>query len=100
MSDPSSKRPPNLLDPIFSPRSVAIVGASRRRDSISFALLHNLVLREFQGTIFPVNPHADSIHSLKAYPAWPRFPIRWISWSSWCRGGLSWASSKSASNAM
>lgn len=31
------------LDPIFSPRSVAVIGASRRRDSIGFALLHNLV---------------------------------------------------------
>jgi acyl-CoA synthetase (NDP forming) len=59
-------RPPSL-DPIFSPRSVAVVGASRRRDSIGFALLHNLVIEEFEGSIFPVNPSATSIHSLKAY---------------------------------
>ena len=57
------------LDPIFSPRTIAVVGASRRRDSIGFSLLHNLVVSEFQGTIFPVNPKADSIHSLKAYPS-------------------------------
>ncbi|MEZ5330669.1 MAG: acetate--CoA ligase family protein [Thermoanaerobaculia bacterium] len=57
------------LDPIFRPQSVAVIGASRNRDSIGFALLHNLVMNEFQGALFPVNPHAASIHSLKAYPS-------------------------------
>ena len=63
--------PPALssLDPIFSPRTIAVVGASRSRDSIGFSLLHNLVVSEFQGSIFPVNPKADSIHSIKAYPS-------------------------------
>ncbi len=56
------------LDPIFSPRSIAVVGASRQRDSIGFALLHNLIAGEFRGTIFPVNPSARVIHSLKVYP--------------------------------
>jgi acetyl coenzyme A synthetase (ADP forming)-like protein len=57
------------LDPLFSPQSIAVIGASSRRDSIGFSLLHNLVVCEFQGTIFPVNPRATSIHSLKAYPS-------------------------------
>jgi acetyl coenzyme A synthetase (ADP forming)-like protein len=62
------------LDPIFAPRSVAVIGASRRRDSIGFALLHNLVMEEFDGAIFPVNPSASSIHSLKAYPSIAAIP--------------------------
>jgi len=57
------------LDPIFSPASVAVIGASRNRDSIGFALVHNLVLAEFGGTIYPINPKASSVHSLKAYPS-------------------------------
>jgi acetate---CoA ligase (ADP-forming) len=57
------------LDPIFSPRSIAVVGASRRRDSLGFSLLHNLVVNEFSGAIFPVNPQAHAIHSLKCYPS-------------------------------
>jgi acetyl coenzyme A synthetase (ADP forming)-like protein len=57
------------LDPIFSPRSVAVVGASRNRDSIGFALIHNLVAQEFNGAIFPVNPKAGAVHSIKAYPS-------------------------------
>src|SRR6185436_8998089 len=62
---PVTERP---LDPIFSPRSIAVIGASRRRDSIGFALLHNLVANQFNGAIFPVNPGAAAIHSLKCYP--------------------------------
>jgi acetyl coenzyme A synthetase (ADP forming)-like protein len=62
------------LDAIFSPRSIAVVGASRNRNSIGFALLHNLVSNQFNGTIFPVNPHAESIHSLKAYPSMDAIP--------------------------
>lgn len=56
------------LDSIFSPRSVAVIGASRDRNSLGFALLHNLVMSEFNGAIFPVNPKAGVIHSHKAYP--------------------------------
>jgi acetyl coenzyme A synthetase (ADP forming)-like protein len=57
------------LDAIFAPRSIAVIGASRRRDSIGFALLHNLVANQFEGAIFPVNPHARAIHSLRCYPS-------------------------------
>ncbi len=57
------------LDPIFRPRSVAVIGASADRSSIGYALLHNLVTAEFQGALFPVNPKGGAIHSLKAYPS-------------------------------
>jgi len=66
--------PPRSLDPIFSPRSVAVVGASRDRGSIGFAILHNLVLAELGGAIFPVNPHAAAVHSLKCYPSISEIP--------------------------
>jgi predicted CoA-binding protein len=62
------------LTPIFSPQSIAVVGASRRRDSIGFALLHNLVMEQFDGAIYPVNLKARSIHSLKAYPSVSAIP--------------------------
>lgn len=62
------------LDAIFSPRSIAVIGASRRRDSLGFRLLHNLVTNEFSGAIFPVNPQAAAIHSLKCYPSMAAIP--------------------------
>ncbi|HWM90440.1 MAG TPA: acetate--CoA ligase family protein [Thermoanaerobaculia bacterium] len=56
------------LDPIFSPGSIAVIGASRRREALGFRLLHNLIVNEFTGAIYPVNPQARAIHSLKCYP--------------------------------
>ena len=74
MSETNSKRPSHPLDCVFSPRSVAVIGASRDRSSIGFALLHNMVVNQFSGTIYPVNPKASSIHSLKAYPSIKAIP--------------------------
>ncbi|MGH9868443.1 MAG: acetate--CoA ligase family protein [Candidatus Polarisedimenticolia bacterium] len=56
------------LDAIFRPRSIAVVGASRDRTSIGREILHNLIEYEFNGPIYPVNPRAESVHSLKCYP--------------------------------
>ncbi len=57
------------LDALFAPRSVAIIGASSKRGSLGREILHNMIEYEFNGTIFPVNPHAKFIHSIKCYPA-------------------------------
>jgi acetyl coenzyme A synthetase (ADP forming)-like protein len=59
---------------IFSPSSVAVVGASRDRGSISYALLHNLIVNEFEGPIYPVNPKATVVHSLRCYPSVSAIP--------------------------
>jgi acetyltransferase len=57
------------LDAIFAPRSVAVIGASTRRGSIGREILHNIIEYEFNGKLFPVNPHAEFIHSIKCYPS-------------------------------
>src|SRR3972149_2640504 len=57
------------LDAIFSPSSIAIVGASRRRGKIGYEILRNLILNEYQGTIYPVNPKARSVPGIPAYPS-------------------------------
>lgn len=62
------------LDPIFRPRSVAVVGASRSRQSLGWAIVHNLVDFQFAGAIYPVNPKTDAIHSLKCYPSLSAVP--------------------------
>jgi acetyltransferase len=56
------------LDCLFYPRSIAVVGTSRSKGSIGREILHNLVNYGFQGPVYPVNPKADFIHSMKAYP--------------------------------
>ncbi|MFQ5653847.1 MAG: acetate--CoA ligase family protein [Planctomycetota bacterium] len=55
------------LNAIFRPRAVAVIGASRRSGSIGREILNNLVAGDFQGKVFPVNPNAEVVHSMKCY---------------------------------
>ena len=57
------------LDCIFKPRSVAVIGASTRKGTIGRELLRNMIDYEFNGMIFPVNPKAEYIQSIKTYPS-------------------------------
>jgi len=55
------------LDGIFRPKSIAVVGASTKKGTIGREILHNLIDSEFNGKVFPVNPKANVIHSIKCY---------------------------------
>jgi acetyltransferase len=55
------------LDGIFRPKSIAVIGASTRKGTIGREILHNLIENEFNGKVFPVNPKASVIHSIKCY---------------------------------
>ena len=48
------------LRPLLSPRSVAVVGASRRRATVGRAILHNIVTGGFTGPVYAVNPRAPA----------------------------------------
>ena len=52
---------------VLEPRSVAVIGASRRRGTIGGEILHNLIDGGFTGAIYPVNPNAEQVQSLPAY---------------------------------
>jgi acetyl coenzyme A synthetase (ADP forming)-like protein len=51
----------------LEPKSVAVIGASRRRGTVGAELLRNLLTSEFEGVVYVVNPHADVVQSLPAY---------------------------------
>jgi acetyltransferase len=55
------------LDPFFSPRNVAVIGATETQGSVGRTLLWNLVSHPFGGTVFPVNPKRPSVLGIKAY---------------------------------
>ncbi|HET8675376.1 MAG TPA: GNAT family N-acetyltransferase, partial [Blastocatellia bacterium] len=46
----------SALTAFFRPRSVAVIGASRHRDSIGGKVFHNLIAYGFNGPVYPVNP--------------------------------------------
>jgi acetyl coenzyme A synthetase (ADP forming)-like protein len=55
------------LDPIMRPRSIAVIGASRRPGTIGYQIVDNLITHGYQGVIYPVNPKARAIHSIPTY---------------------------------
>jgi acyl-CoA synthetase (NDP forming) len=56
------------LDAIFSPESVAIIGASNTPGKVGHDIFANILQGGFQGTLYPINPRHKSILSVKTYP--------------------------------
>jgi acetyltransferase len=56
------------LDALFRPRSVAVIGAGRKRFQIGHEIVRNLVLGGFTGQVYPVNPRAKVVHSMQCFP--------------------------------
>src|SRR5262245_11173703 len=65
--DGSRHARPNPLDAIFSPKNVAIIGATEKPGSVGHAVLKNLAA--FYGPVYPVNPKHDRVMGLRAFPS-------------------------------
>ncbi len=59
---------PHYLNRFFTPKSVAIVGASERENSVGYRLLLNMQEAGFTGGLYPVNNKRDQLLGLTAYP--------------------------------
>jgi len=66
------------LEGLFSPKSIAIIGASRDHNSVGYGILRNLntgcvfqckYCKPFPGKIYPVNPYAEKVQGIRAYPS-------------------------------
>ena len=57
------------LDGLMQPKSVAVVGASSQPGKIGYTVVNNLIKSGYQGKIYPINPKADEILGIKAYPS-------------------------------
>lgn len=55
------------LDKIFSPNSIAIIGASEKPNTVGEAIIRNLVHGGTNANLYPVNPNYSEINGLKAY---------------------------------
>ena len=76
-ADPSSdvyRSESHPLDPLFLPKSVAVVGASERPGSVGRSVLWNLLSSPFGGTVFPVNSKRSNVLGIKAYPSVSALP--------------------------
>ena len=62
------------LNGFFNPKTIAVIGASNRPDSLGAQIFHNL-LESYAGSVFPVNPFRPTIQGIAAYPSINRIPI-------------------------
>ena len=63
------------LEHLFAPRSIAVVGASNRPQSVGFVVMRNLLQGGFEGPIMPVNPKSKAIAGVLAYPNVEALPM-------------------------
>ncbi|NTW30131.1 MAG: CoA-binding protein, partial [Candidatus Moranbacteria bacterium] len=56
------------LERLFSPRSIALIGASTRLGTVGNDLAKNLILGGYEGAVFPVNPKTDELFGVRCFP--------------------------------
>lgn len=62
------------LEALLTPRSIAVIGASRSPATIGWQILDNLLRHGYTGAVYPVNPGAPSVHSIRAYASVEEIP--------------------------
>src|ERR1700733_14924603 len=55
------------LDALFSPQTVAVIGATDRPGTVGRTVLHNLLDPAFRGRVYPVNPQRTEVLGVKAF---------------------------------
>jgi acyl-CoA synthetase (NDP forming) len=70
MNSPAIQSPATVedLEPLFRPKSIAVVGASSNKASQGYEFVQGLVEIGFPGPVYPVNPRIEELLGLKAYP--------------------------------
>jgi acetyl coenzyme A synthetase (ADP forming)-like protein len=59
---------------ILDPPSLALVGASRKAGSVGAEVMRNLVESRYRGILYPINPSAEEIQGVRAYPSLTAVP--------------------------
>ncbi len=62
------------LDSVFSPKSIAIIGAAREPNKIGHVILRNFLEGGFAGNVYAVNPNADEILGMRTFPSAAKIP--------------------------
>ncbi len=71
-----SKAKPNIasMELFFTPKSVALVGASATPGKIGNSVLDALGKQDYKGKVYPINPKQTSILGIKCYPSLDAIP--------------------------
>lgn len=58
-----------VLNGLLRPKAIAVIGASTQEGKIGYTVVKNLIDSDYEGDVYPINPKADEILGLKAYPS-------------------------------
>ena len=58
-----------MMELFFKPKSVAVIGASTNPKKDGNLILQNIINSDFSGSTYPINPSADEVLGIKAYPS-------------------------------
>lgn len=64
------------LRSLLNPKNIAVVGASRERTKVGNVIFRNCRQFGYRGTVYPVNPKAEQIERVRAYPSVSAIPKR------------------------
>jgi acyl-CoA synthetase (NDP forming) len=62
------------LTPMLAPRSVALIGASRKRNTVGNDMIRNMIASSYAGEVYPINPSYESIYGYTCYPSIDKVP--------------------------
>ena len=63
-----------LLECLFRPSSVAVIGASEKPGKVGTVVLGNILKSGYTGKIFPVNPSHEEVMGLPCHPSVSELP--------------------------
>jgi acyl-CoA synthetase (NDP forming)/GNAT superfamily N-acetyltransferase len=63
------------LRPLFAPRSVAVIGASRHPAGVGRVILHNIMTGGYAGQVWAVNPEAHQLEGVPCVPSPAALPV-------------------------
>jgi acetyl coenzyme A synthetase (ADP forming)-like protein len=66
--DSASPSRSTTLQPLLAPKAIAVIGAARRETAMGHQILSNLITYGFTGAVYPVNPRAHALCSIRAVP--------------------------------
>jgi acetyltransferase len=64
------------LDSLFSPKTIAIIGAGTDRTGVGHSIFTNLIGSGYEGIVYPVNTKRRSVQGVEAYPSIEKIPDR------------------------
>ncbi len=57
----------HYLTSLFEPKTVAVIGASERENSVGSVIFRNILDSGYKGRLYPINPKHESIHGIATY---------------------------------